>query len=244
MEREAYNAMAESEGTHWWFVGRRAIIRSLLAHRVRPRAGSRILEAGCGTGGNLELLGEFGSVEAIEYDDDAREIARRKSGIDVKPGRLPDGIGHVEGPFDLIALFDVLEHLDEDTESLRSLSALLAPAGKLMLTVPALQFLWSSHDEVHHHHRRYSRGSLKQVLEGAGLKVEYASYFNSFLLPAAIAQRLVSRFSRQKPELDALPAQPVNALLTRILASERAVLNRARLPVGLSLCAICTVQNR
>lgn len=242
MEREAYSAMAEIEGSHWWFVGRRAIIRSLIEHRVAPRKPARVLEAGCGTGGNLALLGDFGAVEAIEYDEAAREIARAKSGLDVKAGSLPDGIDHIDGAFDLVALFDVLEHLEKDEESLRSLAARLAPGGKLVLTVPALQFLWSSHDKRHHHHRRYSRASLSEALTRAGLRVEYMSYFNSFLFPAAMAQRLLSRFSKGDPALNAMPPKPVNALLTRIFASERALLRYMRLPIGLSLCAVCSAE--
>jgi len=234
--------MADIEGKHWWFVGRRAIIRSIIEKRVRPKDSSRILEAGCGTGGNLAMLGDYGSLEALEYDDDARAIARERSGIDVQPGRLPDGIDHVNGPYQLVTLFDVLEHLEEDEASLRSLSKLLASDGKIILTVPALQFLWSDHDVVHHHHRRYSSARLREVLERAGLQVEYISYFNSLLLPAAILQRLASRLSKKKPAIDEVPSKVLNSFLTKIFSGERLLLNRIRLPLGLSLCAVCSAK--
>ncbi len=230
MERQAFRAMAGVEGTHWWFVGRRAIIRSLIETRVRPEKRARILEAGCGTGGNLALLAEYGALEAFEYDELARDIARERSGIGVQPGHLPDGIAQLTGPFELIALFDVLEHLEQDEVSLRALSALLAPDGKIILTVPALQFLWSSHDDLHHHHRRYSKGRLRGVLERADLHVEFISYFNSLLLPAAIIQRVASRFSKHEPVLDDLPPKAVNALLARIFAAERVLLSKMPLP--------------
>ncbi|GMM92806.1 class I SAM-dependent methyltransferase [Qipengyuania sp. MTN3-11] len=242
MEREAYDAMAQIETTHWWFVGRRAIIDSLIARRIAPPTGARILEAGCGTGGNFELLRRFGRVQACEYDDSAREIARARSGLDVKPARLPDGLDAIDPPFDLIALFDVLEHVEEDVASLTSLAALLAPGGRIMLTVPALQMLWSSHDEQHHHHRRYSRANLAGVIDKAGLRVDYLSFFNSFLFPAAVAQRLASRIRNSRAQLDDVPPPRLNAALTRIFASERHVLARGSLPVGLSLCAICSAR--
>lgn len=242
MERQAYRAMAETEGTHWWFVGRRKIIGSLIEQRIRPVKSARILEVGCGTGGNLRLLAEYGVVEAIEHDDDARTIARERSGIDVQSGHLPDGIDHVRGPFQLIALFDVLEHIDRDDESLRVLATVLAPGGNIILTVPALQFLWSSHDVAHHHQRRYSMRRLRAVLEQAGLRVEFISYFNSLLLPVAILQRLVSRFSGREPALDNIPGRPINFFLERIFSAERVLLKHMRLPVGLSLCAICSAK--
>jgi SAM-dependent methyltransferase len=242
LERVAYQAMAEIEGRHWWFVGRRAIIRSIIEKRIRPGRNARVLEAGCGTGGNLAMLGDYGSLAALEYDDDARAIARERTGVDVQPGRLPDGIDHIDGPFQMITLFDVLEHLDEDEESLRSLSKLLAADGKIILTVPALQFLWSDHDVVHHHHRRYSSARLRDVLERAGLQVEYISYFNSLLLPAAILQRLASRFSKKQAAIDDVPPTAVNSLLTKIFAAERSLLSWFRLPIGLSLCAVCSAK--
>lgn len=242
MERVAYTAMAKVEEEHWWFVGRRAIIRSLIEGRIRPDQGSRILEAGCGTGGNLELLASFGSLQAFEHDQQVRNIAKNKTGFDVKAGSLPNGIGEIEGPFDLIALFDVLEHIEDDEASLRNLSTLMAPNGKLMLTVPALQFLWSSHDEINHHHRRYSRARLHRALKQADLHVEYITYFNSLLLPVAVLDRLFSRFFMRNPKGDEVPNKFLNFVFAKVFASESILLQNFRLPIGLSLCAICTTK--
>lgn len=242
MERQVYEAMAGIEGSHWWFVGRRAILETLIKDRIRPGESARILEAGCGTGGNLALLGQFGTVEAFEYDAQAREIASQRSGIDVQPGSLPDGIGHLSGPYQLIALFDVLEHLERDEESLRSLSRILAKDGKLILTVPALQCLWSQHDVLHHHHRRYSMAQLRGVLEKAQLQVDFITYFNTFLLPAAVLQRLSIRMRKSKMALDGVPPKPFNAMLARIFGAERHLASRMRLPIGMSLCAICSIR--
>jgi SAM-dependent methyltransferase len=240
MEREAFRAMAATENEHWWFVGRREIIRSLIETRIGVRGGLRILEAGCGTGGNLALLREYGDLAAFEYDDNARAHARLVSGIDVMPGALPDGIDHITGPFDLIALLDVLEHVEQDRAAVRALAGRLSAGGAMIVTVPALQFLWSEHDTMHHHHRRYSRSLLVETLQAGGLKVEYVSYFNSFLFPAALVQRLVSRIAGDiAGDPNAMPPAPLNRVLAKVFACERAVLKRMRLPVGLSLCAIC-----
>ncbi|WP_287445386.1 class I SAM-dependent methyltransferase [Altererythrobacter sp.] len=244
MERVAFDAMARIEDEHWWFVGRRAILESVIKQHLSIGKGHdiSILEAGCGTGGNLGLLQEFGHVDAFEYDDVARFQARSKSTVDVKSGHLPDGIDDLRGPYELIALLDVLEHLEQDIASLQALAVLLAPRGKLLITVPALQSLWSRHDEVHQHHRRYSEASLIRVVTEAGLKVEMITYFNSLLLPAAAMQRLVSRLSKQSETLDRIPPKPINGALAKVFGFERYLIRRMKLPIGLSLCAVCQAQ--
>lgn len=240
MERKAFQAMGAVEHAHWWFAGRRRIVRSLIAARLAGKHRPRILEAGCGTGGNLKMLAEFGELEAFEFDDEARAVARRMTGLPVAPGRLPDGIDHIEGQFEVIALLDVLEHIEDDAAALRALAAKLKPGGFLVLTVPALQFLWSEHDSLHHHHRRYSRGQLELVLGEGGFTVQKISYFNSLLFPLALAQRMVSRLlGRQMGDPNALPAMPINRLFARIFGFERVLLKYASLPIGLSLCAVC-----
>lgn len=231
--------MAETEGSHWWFVGRRAIINSLLGTRARTSIRPRILEAGCGTGGNLAMLQQWGEVTAFEYDSDARQHAATVSGLDILPGSLPDGIDHIDGPFDLICLFDVLEHIEADVTSLRTLASRLAPGGAMFLTVPALQFLWADHDVLHHHKRRYSRKRLAQVLRASGLSVSYISYFNTLLFPLALVQRLMSRLRGSEVGNPAsLPAAPLNRAFASIFAAEAVLLRHVRLPIGLSLCAI------
>lgn len=220
MERVVYETMAEVEGDHWWFVARRQLIARLLEDMKLENPA--ILEAGCGSGGNLDLLRRFGRVSAFELDP----VARAKAGV--PEGSLPDAIPF-DGPFDLACLFDVLEHVEEDVPALGALAEI---SERLLLTVPALPGLWSEHDERHHHHRRYTRPGLRNVIEQGGWKVERIGYFNSFLLPAAIAQRAVSRHY----EADKTPPAPLNALLTKIFGFERHLLGK--LPIGLSLFAV------
>ncbi|MFC5555890.1 class I SAM-dependent methyltransferase [Methylobacterium iners] len=230
--------MASNEAEHWWFSGRRAVVAALVGRLIAPRPGSRILEVGCGSGGNLDLLAGFGRVDAIEQDATARATARARSGLAVRAGALPDDLPVSDGAYDVVALLDVLEHVEEDRASLQALGAKLSASGRLLITVPAMPWLWSAHDEVHHHKRRYTRASLEAVVMAAGLKVERVGYFNGLLFPLAVASRAWKALTGDRSGDDEMPPAPLNGALLRIFASERHFVGRIPLPFGLSVFAI------
>jgi SAM-dependent methyltransferase len=230
--------MNAQESGHWWFVARRAIIDGLIRNHVALPADARILEVGCGTGGNLELLATHGTVDALEYDAQARNIAAARGVATVEGGALPDAIGFSDARYDLIALLDVLEHVDQDQASLTALGKRLAPGGRILVTVPAVPWLWSDHDVLHHHKRRYTHSGLANVAVAAGLKVETSGYFNSLLFPLAVAQRLAHQLLRRDASLDARPAPWLNRSLQHIFMAERHMIDRIRFPIGLSLYAL------
>lgn len=238
MDEAVYQRMAEVQATHWWYEGRRRILSSVISLLKLPQ-NARILEAGCGTGANLEILKKFGKVEGFEPFDFAAVRAMEVSGCTVKSGLLPDGIPF-EGPYDLIGAFDVIEHVQPDLESLKALYAITKQGGYGVFTVPAFPFLWSRHDEINHHFRRYRRDEFKVLLERAGYKVELISYYNFFLFPVVVAVRAVKKLFKIKDTPDeALPKLPgLNVALRTLFAFERWLLRYVSLPFGVSIIAV------
>jgi SAM-dependent methyltransferase len=243
MNPDAYLEMADTEDRHWWFAGRRAVLSHLIGTFGLPQS-ARILEIGSGTGGNLEMLSTFGQVSAFEMDERARLIAMEKTGdrFEILSGVCPTDIPFVDAKFDLICLFDVLEHIDEDVETLIALKGLLAEGGRVLLTVPAYRWLWSSHDKFLHHKRRYSAVELRNKAMTSGFRLAKMSYFNTLLFPIAAIVRLKDRLiGSSKPSGTEIPPVFVNRLFIKLFGLERFVLEKINLPFGVSL--LCVLQS-
>jgi SAM-dependent methyltransferase len=243
MSPDAYDEMARLQNRHWWFLARRQIMRSMLTALELP-PGARILEVGSGTGSNLALLSEFGNVVGLEMSREAIAYARAQ-GLDVPGkvqlhlGRCPEDLAGFQQPFDLICLFDVLEHIADDRAALAALAKLLKPGGSLVISVPAYGWLWGPHDESLHHMRRYRRGELVRLCGESGLEVTRSTYFNSLLLPFAVAGRVWDKLRGGKQASGTeLPPAPVNTGLREVFAFERHLLKRMSFPFGLSILAV------
>lgn len=230
--------MAEFEDKHWWFVARRGLIAQRLSQELALPPSAQILEAGCGTGGNLALLSRFGQVSGFEPDDDARRMARSKGDFDLRTGRLPGSIPFEAGRFDLVVALDVLEHLDDDRASLEALRNQLKPGGHLLVTVPAYQFLWSRHDEIHHHKRRYTKGRLGAMMTASGFDLARSTYFNTLLFPAIVAVRLLKGVLGREDADEAMPSARLNGIFRRVFEFEGYILPFVSLPFGVSLMAL------
>jgi SAM-dependent methyltransferase len=186
------------------------------------------------------MLREFGEVEAIEIDAGARAIAERRLGKPVLDSPLPDLKGIDDHAYDLIGSFDVIEHVPDDAASLASIARRLKPGGRFVMTVPAHQWMWSAHDVVNHHQRRYSKRALKRLVEESPLRLEKIGYLNSLLFPLAVANRLKAKITRSESGDVALPPAPINTALERAFAAERHLIGRVPLPPGLSLFAVAS----
>lgn len=236
MQEILHSAHQRLDERHWWFVARRRIVLDLLRREfdgTRPR----ILDIGCGGGGNLRALADLGAAFGVDPEPTSVEVARLRSGCDARLGRLPDEIPFEEAGFDLVTLLDVLEHVENDAAALATVTRLLRPGGICMLTVPAYMFLWSEHDVLNEHKRRYTRSSLRTVIEGAGLRVRKITYYNSVLFAPVALVRLLRGHRRGGSDLKEV-SPVLNALLRHVFAAERFWLRHAGFPAGVSVLAL------
>ena len=238
MDRIVYDRMAEHDSTHWWYTARRDVLHDYIARYADLPKDARILEIGCGTGHNLPMLGQFGAVDAIEIDPAAREIASKRLGKPVGDAPLPELTGIERGAYDMIAVLDVVEHIEDDVAALKAMKACLKPGGKILIAVPAHQWMWSAHDIVNHHHRRYTKASLRAAIDAAGLAPKKLGYFNSLLFPIAAAARVAGRIAGRDDSDDSPPAKPLNKLFEAIFRLERHLVGRVPMTPGVSILTL------
>jgi SAM-dependent methyltransferase len=226
----------EEDRSHWWFRGRLAVILATLRRALPPRR-VRLLELGCGSGNVLAALSEFGEAVGMDAHQDLTAAARA-AGLDVRIGHLPDDLGVAPGWADVVLLLDVIEHVEDDVATLSAARTGVGEGGLLVVTVPAYQWLWSGHDEVLGHRRRYTAAELRAVAKRAGYTVLRVSYFNTLLFPLLATVRGWKRLRGDRGHDLRRPAEPLNWLLERVFAFERHLVPRVPLPFGASLLLI------
>lgn len=245
MEPQAYRAQYELEDAHWWFAGRRDVIWALLRRAGLP-SGLRLLDAGCGTGRNLLEFGRLGTAVGVDPSPEAIAFCRER-GIDGATQGTIEALAFADGAFDLILATDVLEHLRDDAAGLRELRRVAAPGARLLCTVPAYRWLWSEHDDEHHHYRRYTLRRLCARLREGGWSPLTATYFNSLLLPPIAAVRVLGRrraTGEARSDLRLTPAG-LNRLLAQPMRLEAALIARGmRLPAGVSIGVVSLAAER
>ena len=240
VNKDLMQTTLDVDDRHWWYRGRRAVIRAELDALALPPA-AQVLDAGCGSGRTMQELEDYGTVRGIELDEDAAELARSRGHGEVTVGRL-EQLPWPDRTFDLITSLDVIEHTPDDRAALAELLRVCRPGGWLLVTVPAYQALWSEHDEANHHYRRYSRAMLRNAAAGAGWSIVRMTSFNSVLLAPAAAVRLARRWlPARNGAVDDLNIPPawLNQLLERPLRIEADWLGHGHgLGLGLSLLAV------
>ncbi len=244
MQQHTYSIMNEVEQGHWWFVGRRQIIRSFLERLVWKlkteveAENIRILDVGCGTGANLEMLAEFGDAEGVDVSVDALSFCRARGLANVKQGeaeRLP----YEDAAFDLVTGLDVVEHLDDDLSGLKEMHRVLRRAGRALVFVPAFMFLWGVQDDISNHRRRYTMDELKDVLTRAGFEVERASYVNiTFFAPILLGRWLMRATGFRPASENNITIGFLNGVLGKILGAESLALRYIGFPFGVSIICV------
>jgi SAM-dependent methyltransferase len=236
-----YRVMFEIEDAHWWYRGLRALVQQMLA-RYAPRPAT-ILDAGCGTGANLQLFQSYGRAIGIDISEQAIEFCRAR-GIPPERAFLASltELPFKDGVFDLAFSFDVVCNIPEDTQALSELARVLKPGGRLIMQLPAYQWLWSTHDVAVGHQRRYSSKELRSKVRRAGMENERITHTNALFLPLAVAGRLVRRRGLNSNTVQSDLATPLPAWINQWLASmvtaEMHSIAHVDVPVGLSILVV------
>jgi len=245
MQQHTYAIMRRVEETHWWFAGRRRIIKSFLGRlccEITSGNGGRssvnILDVGCGTGANLEMLSEFGEAEGVDISGEALTFCRERGLENVKQGEA-EALPFEDSSFDLVTGLDVVEHLDDDLAGLKEMRRVLRPGGQALLFVPAFMFLWGVQDDISHHRRRYTLDQLKRVVRQAGFEVDRASYVNISFFAPILFGRLLMRALRIRPESENnITIGFLNGLLGKLFGAESLPLRYLNFPFGVSIICV------
>jgi SAM-dependent methyltransferase len=238
MQQHTYAIMDRVEDSHWWFVGRRAILesflRSIVAKLARSGAPLRILDVGCGTGANLEMLSQFGNAEGVDVSDDALEFCRRK-GLTVQKG-LAETLPYEDESFDITTALDVVEHLDDDIAGLKEMYRVTKTGGYSLIFVPAFMWLWGVQDDISNHRIRYTKQQIVERLEQAGYKVERATYANFTFFAPILGGRTLMKLTGIKPESENnITVSALNGFFGKIFSAERFWLDKFNFPFGVSI---------
>lgn len=246
MEPEEYAIMYQAEQTHWWYRGMERITRAVLERWYPPGVGLRILDAGCGTGGVMEYLADYGQVTGFDLASEALDFCRLR-GLQENVRLAQASVAafpFADKRFDLVVSFDVLYErgVPDDVAALREFARVLVPGGRVLVRLPAHDWLRGRHDEAIHTRHRYTVGKLAAKLGLAGLPVEHLSYANTLLFPVALVKRLAERLwppqgNGSRSDLT-MGSGPFNGLLRAMLGAEAPLVTGPDLPFGLTAVAV------
>lgn len=239
MNVEMYRIFSEIQKKHWWFVTRKNIVLDFIGRYLTRNDQMKVLDIGCGSGLMLNALDEVGQTFGMDMSDEAINFSKEVFDGRVEKGALPDQLPYQNNFFDLITALDVIEHIDNDIDSISAIRALLVPGGKAVFTVPAYMFLWSAHDEMNQHKRRYTLPELNEKLVQSGFTVEKITYYNTLLFPLIFVVRMLNNILQRDGNSDTdMPGRLMNYLLKKIFGFEKYLLRYINLPFGVSILAV------
>jgi SAM-dependent methyltransferase len=241
MQQHTYEIMNRVEDKHWWFVGRRAILESFLEgikDKLRTQNSElKILDVGCGTGANLEMLKNFGEPEGVDVSDDALEFCKAK-GLKVHKG-LAEKLPFEDESFDVVTALDVVEHLDDDIAGLKEMNRVMKNSGRALIFVPAFMWLWGVQDDVSNHRIRYTKKQIVERLKSAGFEIERATYANWTFFAPILAGRTLMKVTGLKPESENnVNVSALNGIFGKIFSAERLWLKNFDFPFGVSIVIV------
>ena len=243
MDRQLLDQYRRLELEHWWFRVRSGILTDGMDVICKGREGLRILNVGAATGRSTEILQPYGKVESVEYDEPSCLFCRDVLGMDVVRAsvtELPFG----GASFDIVCCFDVIEHVEDDRRAVDELVRVCRPGGSVFVTVPAYMSLWSDHDRVNHHFRRYVKGGLCALFSRHQGRATRTTYFNSLLFPPIWLVRSLQRLlpgntgKQARPDNEFMQNAVTDKLFGAVFGFERRLLRHFDFPFGVSLMTV------
>ena len=246
MKKSFYDEYYQIESTHWWFIGRRRILATILDEYVGRNDQQRILDLGCGTGKMLQFLQDWGQPIGADVDRSAVVFCRQR-GCQAIVHCAAEALPFVDGSMNAITAFDLLEHVVDDGRVLGEAHRVCRTGGKFVASVPAFSFLWGRQDEISNHQRRYTASQLKGRIVNMGLTLLKISYLNTLLFPVIFAIRITRRIrdtvlpTHQRAcvsDFSMTSPGRLNDLLARVFSLEALLLDKMNLPLGVSILVV------
>jgi len=240
MKKTEYARMEEHEKNYWWHLGRLRIIKTYVTRALQEKQKVKIMNVGCGTGGTIDMLEKFGTVDNVDISEDAIKYMKQNGYTRITK------VDDIKLPFknksyDMVVAFDVLEHIENQTGAMKEWNRILKDDGVVVITVPAYQWLWSDHDKSLYHQRRYTTGRIKQVAAEGGFKVEKKSYAIVFSLPMVVGFRYLNKITGKKVDSETSYVEvpkSVNWLFKQFLYFEAFMHNFVKFPFGTTVVTI------
>lgn len=238
MQEIVYHNNYELENSYWWFVARKKILRDLIQRYCLLNNKSNLLDVGCGTGGFASFISQYFNVICLDTSDLALSYCQDRGLKNLFKGTLEE---FNKDNIQIITMLDVVEHIENDKRVIERAYELLENNGYLIVTVPAYKWLWSDHDEIHMHKRRYKKKEIARLVESAGFEIVFSTYFNFFLFPTVAIMRIIEILFKTKKNIDKpVVSVPyfINKLLEKIFSLEKYFLKFIKFPFGLSILII------
>ena len=236
-----YNDVTQGvDNIYWYFAGKNDMLEKLSNKYFKSGRKLKILNIGCGSGDDINLLSKFGTVYSIEYSLDTIKNCLLPMGFKNVTRADAENLSFRDNEFDCVVILDVLEHLKDDSAAMKEIYRVLKKNGIAIISVPAHQFLWSGHDKALGHVKRYSRSELRTLITKTNFSIEKLTFWNSLLFYPVAAVRIYSRLTnneKNKSDVTSL-AKPVNMPLTFLLKFENKLLRYLNSPCGISLFAV------
>ncbi len=244
MDKNYYLEYYELERAHWWFLARTKLLETQIQKLLKPISKPKILNIGAATGASTLWLQQFGEVVSVEYEKDCIAFVKEKCGLVLEEGSIL-ALNFAANSFDLVCAFDVVEHVADEQLAMQEMNRVCAPNGHVVVTVPCFMSLWSKHDEVNHHFKRYTLAELEDIAPTALEKV-FASYFNSILfIPIYLVRKTANLFPKllkregTGSDFGLVKSKILNNFFYLLFVSENIFLrNKISLPFGVSAMAI------